>query len=220
MNLDHESFVKGIAVGMAMRRWASEPGGAAPPPVPEGFRFTVEGSAVSFNVGGQISVDWGDGAVSNYNVEQGQYGQAAHTYDLDGTHIITIGGNLTGMSFSDNKTIREILSPLPASMDGKSLALTFCNSTLEAIPADLFVRCPGIYDFQLTFLGTKLTEIPEGLFDPIEQISDIHNCFYDCQELTGEAPALWETFQSADGAGCFHGCTGLSNYADIPSGWK
>jgi hypothetical protein len=68
-----------------------------------------------------------------------------------------------------------------------------------------------------------LTAIPSGLFDNCISVTDFRQCFYVCRALTGLAPELWDSTRWSSvqyNDLCFNGCIGLTNYADIPSGWK
>ena len=38
--------------------------------------------------------------------------------------------------------------------------------------------------------------------------------------MAGTAPTLWTRVPEPLGTGAFFGCTGLTNYASIPSNWK
>jgi hypothetical protein len=95
--------------------------------------------------------------------------------------------------------------------------------TIEEIPAGLFVNNPALVSVDSIFSRcTALTSIPDGLFTKAKnpKISNFRNAFSDCTGLTGAAPDLWNRYPSADGRYCFRNCTGLSNYASIPSNWK
>lgn len=107
---------------------------------------------------------------------------------------------------------------------------------LTAIPEWLFANCSGVTDFNNCFNGcTGLTAIPAGLFDHCTAVTDFSVCFAACTALTGESPytmvdgkkiKLWERSPENGFAKvtkheyCFYGCTGLSDYAEIPDDWK
>ena len=130
----------------------------------------------------------------------------------------------------------------------QSFEETFAEcSALEAIPEKLFSAI-GTTTTSITlsccFYGCKaLKGLPAGLFDTVTRIDYIYGCFADCTSLTGESPYtmvdgekvhLYERVQSttanptpfprvpsSKGAhiGCFANCTGLSDYATMPSEW-
>ena len=46
--------------------------------------------------------------------------------------------------------------------------------------------------------------------------------FYNCSKVVGAVPAdkLWNSGKTFNSSGCFAGCTLLTNYDEIPAGWK
>ena len=110
-----------------------------------------------------------------------------------------------------------------------------CNS-LTAIPEGLFDHCTAVTDLYFCFYDcSSLTAIPAGLFDHCTVVTNFFKCFYKCSSLTGETPytivdgkkvKLWERspengfVKTSSDSKCFIGCTGLSDYAEIPYGWK
>ena len=73
----------------------------------------------------------------------------------------------------------------------------------------------------LFFSCKSLTgEIPENLFKNCTKVTSFSAAFYNCKGLIGAAPELWKRENVTSSVECFDGCTGLSNYADIPAGWK
>ena len=107
---------------------------------------------------------------------------------------------------------------------------------LTAIPAGLFANCPAVTSFKDCFgVCTGLTAVPEGLFANCPGVTSFEGCFYGCTGLTGETPytmvdgkkiKLWERSPEngftkvTSRVDCFGVCTGLSDYAEIPAGWK
>lgn len=109
-------------------------------------------------------------------------------------------------------------------------------SALTTIPEGLFDKLAAAESFVDCFYGcNKLKAIPSGLFDHCTRIYYLVNCFFACTNLTGETPytmvdgkkvPLWRRYE---GNGfrrvkwvncCFKGCTGLSDYDEIPDVWK
>ena len=83
----------------------------------------------------------------------------------------------------------------------------------------------------MNFRNSGIQSIPENLFANVDwnKVQNISKCFTECENLTGEAPALWlegtnsneNAYQgSPDGFACFYNCTGLDNYDEIPEYWK
>lgn len=115
--------------------------------------------------------------------------------------------------------------------------VTFYSCTaLKQIPGDLFADYPGMDVFTMTFARCiSLQSIPASLFDNQRNLTHALGIFNSCTSLTGESPYtmvgdkkvhLYErknypeyfTTPSADSS--FSGCTGLTDYAQIPSKWK
>lgn len=119
-----------------------------------------------------------------------------------------------------------------------------CTS-LTALPAELFTNGQR-YMFTATFKGcVNLRSIPakEQLVSPLawvvleEIISTYPPSYYakygprykemfsGCTALESNAPDFWTIISSDSrwtivGTECFHDCTNVANYADIPSNWK
>ena len=108
-------------------------------------------------------------------------------------------------------------------------------SSLTSIPDKLFANNTAVINFRECFSGcTSLTSIPETLFASNTKVNDFSNCFSYCSGLTGNVPVDNDAtpIYNRSGSGkpgyaivtsygrCFYNCTGLSDYASIPSGWK
>lgn len=98
------------------------------------------------------------------------------------------------------------------------------NNHISDIPQNLFDPLRGLEQkismSDMFSNCTGLKSIPDGLFDGLKNVLNFSAMFFNCTELTGEAPRLWEMFPDAEGASCFEGCTGLTNYDEIPNHWK
>lgn len=126
---------------------------------------------------------------------------------------------------------------------------TFAECTsLESIPETLFsaigTKTSSVTFAECFFKCSALKSLPAGLFDTVRRINYIDGCFYGCTSLTGESPYtvitdengeqtkvhLYERTKGDDfiivpssssaHADCFDGCTGLTDYDDMPSDWK
>ena len=103
---------------------------------------------------------------------------------------------------------------------------------LASIPAGLFDNCAKVRNFMSAFMNcTKLTSVPAGLFDNCKAVFNFKTCFSGCTALKGESPYsvlgeaevhLYERNAHPDAytavtqlAGCFKGCTGLTDYPCI-----
>ena len=108
---------------------------------------------------------------------------------------------------------------------------------LTSIPENLFANCPEVTSFMNTFWGCwALKSIPTGLFDNNRKVTSFYCTFYGCSALTGESPYtmidgqkvhLYERAnypehftKPTDVWDCFKNCTGLTDFAQIPTNWK
>ncbi len=154
------------------------------------------------------------------------------------------------MLFDGCKALKSIPAGLFANMPAiTTFERTFADCTsLESLPADLFSAI-GTKDTGITlsecFSGcASLKSLPTSLFDTVRRINYIDSCFKGCTSLTGESPYtviiagdgteshihLYERERGDDfpnapvstsaHADCFSGCTGLTDYANIPSSWR
>lgn len=216
--------------------------------VEQPFSFVVQGSG-SFTTSGDINVNFGDTSSdysgNNQTVNFSYSDEKAHRIVVTGTLKKILFTRCVGLlsvdvpfpksmaqvgSFSTCFASCTSLANIPSGLfDNCVLAgvFTLCFadcSSLSAIPDGLFDRVDHSYDnMHSCFYGcAALKTIPEGLFDGMD-ITDCYRCFEDCTSLTGPAPELWDETKwpnITSYSGCFASCTGLSNYADIPSDWK
>ena len=142
------------------------------------------------------------------------------------------GGTFAGCANLTN--ISETLFDGVASSPYESMfAGTFSGTGITEIPAGLFAGINGATSPQMfveTFMGcTKLTSIPQGLFDgitvdPKTGYSSFEMTFSGCTALTGPSAQMSdgtylydiEYFDDNIGAYMYTGCTGLSDYATMP----
>jgi hypothetical protein len=110
-----------------------------------------------------------------------------------------------------------------------------CTSLLS-IPSGLFDNNTSVTTFSGCFSGcTSLLSIPSGLFDNNTSVTTFAGCFSGCTSLTGSSGELWLNPSGAgnytlsapdydigvpEGNSCYFNCTGLSDYASIPTYWK
>ena len=134
------------------------------------------------------------------------------------------------------------LQTLPARLcsDGSALREmqeTFADcASLTEIPSGLLAGCTGLERMVSVFSGcSALGSLPAGLFDDCRSLGVVEGAFMNCTSLEGESPYsitdgvkvhLYErnafpgSFAAiTSGYMCFFGCTGLSDYKDMPSEW-
>lgn len=135
------------------------------------------------------------------------------------------------------------LTVIPVGLFDHCTEVTSFNSTfmgcsaLTEIPTGLFNNCLYVKDFIATFQNCEnIGEIPSGLFDHCTRIHNLLLTFAGCTSLQGESPYsvldgkkvhLYERMEHTANftvpdayAFCFSGCTGLSDFNDIPDEWK
>lgn len=125
----------------------------------------------------------------------------------------------------------------------------FQFSKITSISANIFQYNTKVTSFSSTFLAcTSLTSVVSTLFDTNTAVTDFSKAFQNCRALTnvlqftynnsvttfnntyymgstsnalsGTAPTLWTRSPVPYGVGCFFNCTGLTNYASIPSTFR
>lgn len=137
------------------------------------------------------------------------------------TSLKTISGKL----FSNGAPVRELQE-------------TFAGCTfLESVPASMFEGCAGLERLVSVFSGcVSLSSLPASLLDPCPALTSVDGAFMNCGALSGESPYtvvdgrkvhLYERnaypgqfAEITKNYLCFYGCAGLSDYPDMPAGWK
>lgn len=109
-------------------------------------------------------------------------------------------------------------------------ASTFENTQITSIPDGLFAGISGAPEYRMfsgTFENTPITSIPENLFGDIsgaEAYGMFEKTFSNCTSLTGPSARiggkyLYEIWPDYNGW-TYQNVTGLSDYDQIPYGWK
>ena len=101
---------------------------------------------------------------------------------------------LREVNFSNSTNLTEIASPKEKSFNKD--------------PGIVFLNC------------TSLKQIPADFFNNISNLSGVTSMFENCTSLTGNAIELWNNSNIEYHENCYKGCTNLSNYDQIPEGWK
>lgn len=219
--LDKASFLKGVEVGRALRRWAG--GASEPKPEAGPFRMKVDMQAygrVRFtaDMRGTFEIDWGDG-VSESISNVGTSG-IWHDYPALGEYTITIGEGMHYLAqgswnYNGLTAVTELLSPLPASLKTITYAFSECEG-LTTIPPDLFSRCTGLKSVTGCFSESPVTAIPPGLFDNCPNVTTFKSCFSGCTGLTAIPAGLFDNCTRAtDFDTCFLECSSITA---IPAG--
>lgn len=92
-------------------------------------------------------------------------------------------------------------------------------SNLVSVPNDLFKYNTEVTNFGFTFLQCKkLKNIPD--LSNNTKVTDFSWMFDSCINMEGEAYPIWNFTSVTSFGRCFIGCEKLSNYSEIPAGWK
>src|SRR6056300_1342992 len=115
--------------------------------------------------------------------------------------------------------------------NAQSFIDTFVFIGITSIPSGLFDNNPMVANFSSVFRNCRtLTSIPANFFSNNQQVTTFANAFNmatTANSLGGTTPTdtpsgdeIWERTSSPVGTDCFAFCTGLTNFASIPSTFK
>ena len=98
----------------------------------------------------------------------------------------------------------------------------FACTSLTSVPSTLFDNCPNVVNFSSTFRNCRaLTNVLQfSNNNVVNTFANIYNMTSTTNALTGTAPELWNRIPLPTGTAAFRNCTGLTNYASIPSTFK
>ena len=195
--------------------------------VPDYFSFTTTalnaGDSVGFSLtpSGTFTVDWGDGStpqvIERTNTTSETY---SHSYSNAGAKTVKITGRANGystdqdtgvLSFVDTSQIASIdgclgaIFPTLGANDGQqpSFFRTFRRTKITSIPEHLFDGVTGAGDsmFGQTFSRTQITSIPAGLFSGVTGAAEgMFDNTFDNTQITSIPENL------------FSGVTGAADY--------
>ena len=198
-----------------------------------------------------MTVDWGDGTESV--LTSASYSSASdsapsvHEYATAGTYIVQMKstkwkgayidvlqnnstGNLSHIAGFRSTLVgvgqlprcKGLLYRFSSTLDAYRATnnLFYCFygcSKLTSIPNDLFDNNPAVTSFVSCFNGcSSLTSIPDGLFNNNPKVTNFGSCFRNCSNLTSIPASLFDNNPKvANFASCFNLC---SNITSIPAG--
>lgn len=167
-----------------------------------GKSFSQNYSNVTYFIGDDIVIDWGDGITTNYTT-----GGYSHTYEKDGKHIITIS-NVTGLvsSFASNSGVvgvdipNTITSITNGAFTGTNLSEIFIPPSVKTLDNTPFNGIQLLTKVTLSegletigggcFSGTRLSEIT--IPKSVKNINGI----YLSLEYIDEIKFLWDTSET------------------------
>jgi hypothetical protein len=130
--------------------------------------------------------------------------------------------------FRDCTTLSSIVNLLFKYTPISIANLLFYNCTgLTTVPTQMFVyNYTTLTSVDFCFYNcTALTSNVQQIFIAVSAIANLTHvgyCFYNCSKVTGNGTNLITiAFSNATSHNyCFGGCTSLSDYNNLPSGWK
>jgi hypothetical protein len=151
---------------------------------------------------------------------------------MRGTGITTIPSDIFSFSplattFSDIFSFTSITS-IPSGLftnntQATSFGSAFSGCTLlNTYPSDLFDTNTSVLSFASTFRNcVALTQPLQFTNNTSVTIFDnVYNMPSTSNAMSGTAPTLWLRTPTPSGTAAFRNCTGLSNFAAIPSNFK
>ena len=158
------------------------------------------------------------------SISENLFSNCPNINNFDGTFYNCLGlTNIPENLFSNNTKVTSFTS-----------TFQYCSG-LTSIPENLFKYNTAVTSFNNAFDGCNgLTNIPENLFGNNIAVTSFSYTFQNCLGLTGNVPTDTDGTpiynRSGEGkegyavvtqySACFRGCTGLTDYSSIPSGWK
>jgi hypothetical protein len=130
--------------------------------------------------------------------------------------------------FSSAFSFTQITSVPSGLFNSVPLATDFTSTfyacvSLTTVPLTLFDLCPDVVNFSQTF--RQCAAITSGViqFTFNTAVSTFQNVYYmasTTNSISGTAPTIWLRTPTPYGVGAFRNCTGLTNFASIPSTFK
>jgi hypothetical protein len=194
-----------------------------------------------------LIISWGDGTANSPLITASNSVNRIHTYVSPGTYTITISGFMPGFAVNNNSSIRTLITELvqwgivglrsvnfygcinltaiPGSTSlsgvggytGLNEVLNFTNfmngTRITTIPEDIFDFSPNATSFNSTFASIPtITTVPTGLFDNVVSATSFASCFFACSGLTSVPSTLFDLNTNVTTfSGTFRNCRALTN---------
>lgn len=165
-------------------------------------------------------VDFGDGTKQTYTGNN-LLTPVTHSYSESNIYTIKITGNHS--NFYASKNIIEIIQISNSVTDCSSM-FQDCSS-LTTIPSSLTIpdsvtNCSSMFS-NCTSLTSDISNIWPSTWNYTRTIN-LSSMFNSCSKIVGTIPAdnLWNSGKTFSSSSCFRNCTLLTNYDEIPAGWK
>jgi hypothetical protein len=151
---------------------------------------------------------------------------------MRGTGVISIPSDLftacrTATTFSDIFSFTAITT-IPSGLfdnciSATSFASAFNSCTqLSSYSANLFNNSPNVINFSSCFRNcSALTSVQQFTANTsVTTFDNVYNMASTTNSLAGSAPTIWNRSPVPSGTAAFRNCTGLANFATIPSNFK
>jgi hypothetical protein len=120
------------------------------------------------------------------------------------------------------------LTTVPSGLFDENVPVTSFASTfngcvsLTSVPSDLFDQNTNVLTFSGTFRNcVALTNVLQFTNNTVVTVFDrVYDMYTTSNALTGTAPEIWLRSPQPSGNDAFRNCTGLSNFASIPTSFK
>lgn len=152
---------------------------------------------------------------------------------MRGTGISSIPADIFQSSpraetFTDSFSFNASLTSIPSGLfSSNPIASVFSGTfngcqSLSSYPLNLFDSCPNAINFSSTFRNCRsLTQPLQFTFNTqVTTFANIYNMVSTTNSMSGTAPTIWLRVPEPLGTAAFRNCTGLSNFASIPSNFK
>lgn len=131
-------------------------------------------------------------------------------------------------TFSDCFSFLTGLTTIPNGLFTNNVnATTFSScfsgcTALSSYPSNLFDTNINVTNFAATFRFCRSLTAPLQFTNNTNVLtfSSVYQMASTANSLTGNAPTLWLRTPTPLGTAAFRNCTGLTNFASIPSNWK
>ena len=126
---------------------------------------------------------------------------------------------ITQVSFKDNTDLIRLFSLDSSNIIDMSEMFDGCTSFVGILS---YIDCGAVTNMSYMFRNcTNLSSIPDNYFTSMANVMNMTGMYYNCSSMTGTAEAYkyWENSMIGGYAGCFHNCTSLDNYSEIPMDW-
>jgi hypothetical protein len=170
-------------------------------------------------------IDWGDSITTPFYTANPN-----HVYSTAGTYRVKVYGSFPTFNTSNADSISMAsLRKIITLRNLTALNAGFANCTgLTTLESGFFDDCPLVTSLDSCFYNCTSLVLRGDEFT-LSTLSGrqmwFAYCFYTAStsnQVAGTAPELWNAglASGSDTTRCFYNRTLLSNYADIPAGWK